>query len=141
MEPRKLTRADIDKVRHIEGFPVAADEDIIERSRAPFYTACPNPFISDFLAEYGTPYEEGTDDYHCKAVQKIVQKFVDQGDIYKGKYEDWYCMPCENYFTTILPTFLASIMMETIPSFSREFLVSNRKERPIFPSASFQYLK
>lgn len=40
-----------------------------------------------------------TDDYHCKAVQKIVQKFVDNGDIYKGKYEDWYCMPCENYFT------------------------------------------
>ena len=40
-----------------------------------------------------------TDDYHCKAVQKIVQKFIDNGDIYKGKYEDWYCMPCENYFT------------------------------------------
>ena len=40
-----------------------------------------------------------TDDYHCKAVQKIVQKFLDNGDIYKGKYEDWYCMPCENYFT------------------------------------------
>ena len=40
-----------------------------------------------------------TDDYHCKAVQKIIQKFVDNGDIYKGKYEDWYCMPCENYFT------------------------------------------
>ena len=40
-----------------------------------------------------------TDDYHYKAVQKIVQKFLDNGDIYKGKYEDWYCMPCENYFT------------------------------------------
>ena len=40
-----------------------------------------------------------TDDYHCKAVQKIVQKFLDNGDIYKGKYEGWYCMPCENYFT------------------------------------------
>ncbi len=40
-----------------------------------------------------------TDDYHCKAVQKIVQTFLDQGDIYKGKYEGWYCMPCENYFT------------------------------------------
>ena len=40
-----------------------------------------------------------TDDYHCEAVQKIVQKFVDNGDIYKGKYEGWYCMPCENYFT------------------------------------------
>ena len=40
-----------------------------------------------------------TDDYHCKAVQKIVQTFIDNGDIYKGKYEDWYCIPCENYFT------------------------------------------
>ncbi len=40
-----------------------------------------------------------TDDYHCKAVQKIVTKFLENGDIYKGKYEDWYCMPCENYFT------------------------------------------
>ncbi len=74
MEPRKLTRADIDKVRHIEGFPVATDEDIIERSRAPFYTACPNPFISDFLAEYGTPYEEGADDYHCKPFSDDVEE-------------------------------------------------------------------
>lgn len=40
-----------------------------------------------------------TDDYHVKSVQKIVKKFLDSGDIYKGKYEDWYCMPCENYFT------------------------------------------
>lgn len=40
-----LQKADIDTVRDIEGFPVGADEDIIERSRAPYYTACPNPFI------------------------------------------------------------------------------------------------
>ena len=40
-----------------------------------------------------------TDDYHIEAVEKIVQKFIDNGDIYKGVYEDWYCMPCENYFT------------------------------------------
>lgn len=40
-----------------------------------------------------------TDENHEKAVQKIVQKFLDNGDIYKGVYEDWYCMPCENYFT------------------------------------------
>ena len=31
MEERKLTKADIDKVRHIEGFPVAKDEDIIAK--------------------------------------------------------------------------------------------------------------
>lgn len=64
MEERKLTKADIDKVRHIEGFPVARDEDIIALSRPPYYTACPNPFIEEFIRENGTPYDEATDDYH-----------------------------------------------------------------------------
>ena len=64
MEERKLTKADIDKVRHIEGFPIAKDEDIIALSRPPYYTACPNPFIEDFIRENGTPYDETTDDYH-----------------------------------------------------------------------------
>ena len=64
MEPRKLTKEDIDKVRHIEGFPVAKDEDIIALSYAPYYTACPNPFIEDFIKEHGKPYDEETDDYH-----------------------------------------------------------------------------
>lgn len=61
MEPRKLTKADIDKVRHIEGFPIANDERIIDFSSAPFYTACPNPFIQEFLIANGTPYEEESD--------------------------------------------------------------------------------
>ena len=64
MERRKLTKEDIDKVRNIEGFPIGTDEDIIALSDAPFYTACPNPFIEDFIKEYGTPYDEETDDYH-----------------------------------------------------------------------------
>lgn len=64
MERRKLTKEDIDKVRNIEGFPIGSEEDIIALSDAPFYTACPNPFIEDFIKEYGTPYDEATDDYH-----------------------------------------------------------------------------
>lgn len=60
----KLTKADIDKVRHIEGFPIAKDEDIIALSRPPYYTACPNPFIEDYIRVHGTPYDEATDDYH-----------------------------------------------------------------------------
>lgn len=64
MERRKLTKADIDKVRDIEGYPIAKDEDIIALSDAPFYTACPNPFIEDFIKENGTPYDEASDDYH-----------------------------------------------------------------------------
>jgi len=60
----KLTKQDIDKVRHIEGFPIARDEDIIALSRPPYYTACPNPFVEDFIHEHSTPYNEATDAYH-----------------------------------------------------------------------------
>ena len=66
MERRKLTKEDIDKVRDVEGFPIATDDAIIELSDAPYYTACPNPFIKDFIDEYGTPYDEDTDDYKCE---------------------------------------------------------------------------
>lgn len=62
MKPRKLTKEDIDKVRNIEGFPIGTDEDIIAFSNAPYYTACPNPFIEEFLQEYGTEYVEETDE-------------------------------------------------------------------------------
>ncbi len=40
-----------------------------------------------------------TDDYHERAVQKIFRRFYEQGDIYKGHYEGWYCTPCESFFT------------------------------------------
>ena len=40
-----------------------------------------------------------TDKKHEEAVQKIFDKLMEQGDIYKGEYEGLYCMPCETYFT------------------------------------------
>jgi len=49
--------------RAIEGFPVGSDEDILALSDPPYYTACPNPFLEDFIRHYGTPYDPGTDNY------------------------------------------------------------------------------
>ena len=40
-----------------------------------------------------------TDDYHEAAVKKIFTRFLEKGDIYKGRYEGWYCTPCESFFT------------------------------------------
>ncbi len=40
-----------------------------------------------------------TEKRHIDIVQTIVKKYLDKGDIYKGEYTGWYCMPCENYFT------------------------------------------
>ena len=36
---------------------------------------------------------------HIDSVEKIFQKFLDNGDIYKGEYEGLYCVPCESYYT------------------------------------------
>ncbi|WP_245860771.1 DNA methyltransferase [Candidatus Chloroploca asiatica] len=43
--------------RTIEGFPVGSDEDMLALSDPPYYTACPNPFLEDFVRVYGTPYD------------------------------------------------------------------------------------
>lgn len=40
-----------------------------------------------------------TEDRHKEGVEKIFQTFLDNGDIYKGEYEGWYCTPCESYYT------------------------------------------
>lgn len=42
-----------------------------------------------------------SDERHVKAVQKIFRRLYDQGDIYKGSYEGWYCTPCESFFTEL----------------------------------------
>ena len=54
------------KFRKIEGFPIGDDEDILALSDPPYYTACPNPFIEDFIKHYGKPYDPETDDYRSE---------------------------------------------------------------------------
>ncbi|MGN0361596.1 MAG: methionine--tRNA ligase [Bilifractor sp.] len=69
----------------------------------------PRQYVDDVAAEIhriwdlmDTSYDKfirTTDDYHVKQVQKIFRKFYEQGDIYKGFYEGWYCTPCESFWT------------------------------------------
>lgn len=40
-----------------------------------------------------------TEERHKKRVQDIFMKMYNSGDIYKGKYEGWYCTPCESFWT------------------------------------------
>lgn len=62
-EGKILSKEKLDELRDIEGFPLGEDKDIIALSVPPYYTACPNPFINDFIEEFGTLYDEETDDY------------------------------------------------------------------------------
>ncbi|MBR5427511.1 MAG: methionine--tRNA ligase [Clostridia bacterium] len=55
--------------------------------------------ICDTLNTTYDKFIRTTDDYHEKAVQKIFKKLYDQGDIYKSKYEGYYCVACESFYT------------------------------------------
>ncbi len=69
----------------------------------------PQKFVDEIAGEIkriwdimNTSYDKfvrTTDEEHVKTVQKIFKKLYDQGDIYKGHYEGWYCTPDESFFT------------------------------------------
>jgi methionyl-tRNA synthetase len=69
----------------------------------------PQQFVDEVAAEIkriwdlmNTSYDKfvrTTDPMHEKKIQQIFKKLYDQGDIYKGYYEGWYCTPDEAFFT------------------------------------------
>ena len=91
-KPVKPLKELLDSVRDIEGFPVGTDEDILALSYPPYYTACPNPYINDFIEEYGTPYDEEMDDYHREPFQ---------GDLQDGRTNKVYNL--HSYHTKVPP--------------------------------------
>jgi len=96
--------------KKIDGFPIGEDEDILKLSDPPYYTACPNPWIKDFIEEWerekprsenDAPYhrepfaadvKEGKSDpiymahtYHTKVPHKAIMRYIlhytEPGDI------------------------------------------------------------
>lgn len=63
MDYKKDLLSKLPELKNIDGYPIGKDEDIIALSQPPYYTACPNPYIEDFIKEHGTPYNEEIDDY------------------------------------------------------------------------------
>ncbi len=49
--------------RKTEGFPTGEDEDILALSDPPYYTACPNPWLPEFVSEWSSKTDEA-DSYH-----------------------------------------------------------------------------
>jgi methionyl-tRNA synthetase len=39
-----------------------------------------------------------TEPVHKAAVQEVFRRLLETGDIYRGEYRGWYCVPCETYF-------------------------------------------
>jgi DNA modification methylase len=84
--------------RKIEGFPIGDDENILTLSDPPYYTACPNPFVADFIASkpkqsgedapydsppYAADVSEGKQDpicmahtYHTKVPYRAIARYI-----------------------------------------------------------------
>ena len=46
-----------------------------------------------------TDFIRTTQERHKKGVSELFQRVLEKGDIYLGEYEDWYCTPCETFWT------------------------------------------
>jgi len=44
-----------------------------------------------------------TEPFHERGVQKIFQRLLEKGDIYKGTYQGWYCVGEENFLAEDVP--------------------------------------
>ena len=49
---REELRKKLPQLKKLEGFPIGNDEDILNLSDPPYYTACPNPWLNDFISEW-----------------------------------------------------------------------------------------
>src|SRR5450756_398121 len=107
---RAELRTKLPELRKMEGFPIGTDDDIIALSDPPYYTACPNPWIADFVNEwkaekpakprdwhysrepFAADVSEGKNDpiynahsYHTKVPHKAIMRYIlhytEPGDI------------------------------------------------------------
>ncbi|MFU8857052.1 MAG: methionine--tRNA ligase [Deferrisomatales bacterium] len=53
----------------------------------------------DILEISHTRFVRTTEDDHRRSVQELFRRVQAVGDAYLGEYEDWYCTPCETFWT------------------------------------------
>lgn len=101
---RNELRKKLPELKEIEGYPIGEDEDIIALSDPPYYTACPNPWMNEFIKKninnkdnyskkpFNSDVSEGKTDglylahgYHTKVPHKAIMRYLlhytDPGDI------------------------------------------------------------
>ena len=97
---RDELRRRLPELRKIEGFPIGDDDDIINLSDPPYYTACPNPWLSDLpivksVKTVNVPFNSdlASDDrhpvysfhpYHTKVppyiIEELIKYYTKEGD-------------------------------------------------------------
>lgn len=90
-------------------FLTGTDENAIKVHRAALERCIPTrQFVDDLAAEFQQAWKSmhiAYDDFirtteprHVRVVQEFFRRMLENGDIYKGIYEGWYCVSDETFF-------------------------------------------
>ena len=105
---RNELRKKLPQLKKIQGFPIGEDEDIIALSDPPYYTACPNPWINDFIAEWETEKNRFDRD------ELKYKKEPYAGDVSAGKNDAVY--NAHTYHTKVPPKAILNYLLHyTLP--------------------------
>lgn len=85
---REELRKKLPELRKIEGFPIGEDDDIINLSDPPYYTACPNPWLNDFIAEWEQQKEQLEAEGKRNADFEVKEPYA--SDVSEGKFDPLY---------------------------------------------------
>lgn len=103
---REELRKKLPELRQIEGFPIGEDEDIINLSDPPYYTACPNPWLNDFVAEWEQEKIELEKQGKRSAEFEVNEPYA--SDVSEGKNEPIY--NAHSYHTKVPPKAIAQYL-------------------------------
>lgn len=81
-------RVKLPELKKLEGFPIGEDEDIINLSDPPYYTACPNPWLNDFIGEWETEKLDLEAKKKRKADHEVHEPYA--SDVSEGKNNPIY---------------------------------------------------
>lgn len=109
---RAELRKKLPELREIEGFPIGEDDDIINLSDPPYYTACPNPWLNDFIAEWEKEKEQLLKEGNRKADFEVKEPYA--SDVSEGKNNPIYM--AHSYHTKVPhPAIMRYILHYTQP--------------------------
>lgn len=85
---REELRKKLPELKKIEGFPIGEDDDIVNLSDPPYYTACPNPWLNDFIGEWEKEKEQLQAEGKRQARFEVKEPYA--ADVSEGKNNPIY---------------------------------------------------
>ena len=109
---REELRKKLPELKKMEGFPIGEDEDILNLSDPPYYTACPNPWLNDFIIEFEEEKKELEKQGKRIANFEVIEPYA--ADVSEGKNNPIYM--AHSYHTKVPhPAIMRFILHYTQP--------------------------